>query len=240
MSDELRRAFLERPTERMPDALQENAAPVDDELGETLWRIAIGELSGPEAERTIDVVLADPDTAELWRVTFAMAEAAGLRPSAEQAAPEPDAPTVEPAANDEPGRGGQWWSFVAVAAAAAAALVLFWPGTATPPPPDPEIDPVLRATDHAALASDLGDEALPRDGFVLRWTGGPADASYDVRVELGQRVIASGLDLREPEFTVPAAALAELVDGTTLSWRVTAIAPDGRRVDSPTFEARLQ
>lgn len=220
MSDDLRRAFLERTAAPRPE--------LDEELADTLWRIATGELRGPEAARIVDQVTDDPDTAELWRVTFAMAKESQLAKQTER---------PEPAANDT----RLLWGTIAVVAAAAAVLLLVMPSPSPRPDTAPQIDPVLRANDQAVLQSSLPPaQPLARDAFTLRWSGGPADAHYDVRVEYARTVVASGLDLETASFTVPAKQLERIPSGTTLTWRVTAISDDGMRVDSPTFEARVQ
>lgn len=220
MSDDLRKAFLERPSNASTE--------VDEALAETLWRIATGELRGPEAARIVDRVTDDPDTAELWRVTFAMANEAKLAAST-------DAP--EPAANDT----RLLWGTIAMVTAAAAVLLLLMPSPTPSPKTEPQVDPVLRANDQRVLESLLRPgQALPRFAFELRWSGGPKGAHYDVRVEHARRVVASGLDLERPTFTVPTTRLEDIPSGTVLTWRVTAISDDGVRVDSPTFEARVR
>lgn len=243
--DDLRRAFAGREG-------GESSTLDDEGVADQLWKAATGELRGAEAEALIDAALRDPDLAEQWRTTLALAEEAGLRKAEDEVArkaPEPDdaadsAPSVSPAANEDPRRAsGRGWIALAVAAAAAALVLALWPpGGVTPPGDDPAVDPVIRAGPGDAIESRLDPAAsLPRDAFRLRWHGGPKGAHYDVRVETeDRRLVASALDLAEPELVVPPAKLEGLASGTRLIWRVTAVTDDGRRESSPSFEARLQ
>ncbi|MGH9389750.1 MAG: hypothetical protein ACRD1Z_09055, partial [Vicinamibacteria bacterium] len=89
-------------------------------------------------------------------------------------------------------------------------------------------------TDIRSLVS--ADEALPRERFFLRWSGGPEGAKYAVRVVTeGAEEIAAVEGLTEAEYRVAPEALRGLESGTKLLWRVQAILPDGRRIRSPTF-----
>jgi len=226
---------------------------VPEGLAETLWSIATGELRGPEAEAVLDRVLQDPDTAELWRATFALAEEAGLENAAGSDEADVDESQLladSPAANSRPaantGPMGSRWLGLAGAAAAALMLVWLWPSPKPPTPGDPSVDdptvaPVIRAVDHPAIGSALESESLPREACLLQWKGGPVGARFDVWVETRAGVrLATGLDLEGTQFQVPVDALRDVAEGEAIVWRITALAEDGRRVDSPSFQVRVQ
>ena len=95
------------------------------------------------------------------------------------------------------------------------------------------------------IAPLIPDEAtLPRDAFVLRWAltpeGAPDGTRYSVEAtseRLDPLVEAHGLD--QGEFRVPAPSLEGLDSGATVFWQVVALLPDGERIASPTFVARV-
>jgi hypothetical protein len=54
------------------------------------------------------------------------------------------------------------------------------------------------------------------------------------------QVVATFGQLVEPAVVVPESALVSLPAGTRVLWRVEAVLPDGERVASPTYVARLK
>lgn len=107
--------------------------------------------------------------------------------------------------------------------------------------PEESPTPVWRDQGRLEIASLQPEGSpMPRDQFVLRWSEPAPGARYMVTVG-GEKLepIASRDDLLEPEYHVPAAALASMPDGAKVLWRVQARLPDGRVVGSPTFIARL-
>ncbi len=230
--EELRQAFAARPIE---DAGSEDPALTDE-----LWAIATGELTGPRARALVQRCARDPAMAELWRVTFALARESGqavdpdvvVRLETETTEHE----TEVPAAVER--RGSVLWLGAALLAAAAAVLLVIRPT----PRPVPEVDPVLRADQPSGLKAVTADDAvLPRDAFVLRWEGAPERSHYELRVEteaLAPVVVAP--DLGTPSFTVSPEALAGMESGTVLYWRVVAITPEGRRLESPSHRVSIR
>jgi hypothetical protein len=83
--------------------------------------------------------------------------------------------------------------------------------------------------------------SLPRDAFVLRWTGGPEGTTYDVRVTTASLdPVAGASRLDRSEFRVSEDALAGISSGAQVFWQVTAHLPDGRRLESASFAVKLE
>lgn len=102
--------------------------------------------------------------------------------------------------------------------------------------------PVYREQPGAALRSRISEEApLSRDQFLLRWSAGPEGTTYDVIVMSGEmEPLARGRGLGQPEYRVPPEALSGLDPGARVFWQVVGYLPDGRRIASPTFIARVE
>jgi hypothetical protein len=102
--------------------------------------------------------------------------------------------------------------------------------------------PVYRSPGADWLRSELpADGALARDHCLLRWTPGPEGTTYQVRVMSEDHdPLARGRRLDRAEYLVPAAALGELPSEARIFWQVTARLPDGRTVDSETFDGRVE
>jgi hypothetical protein len=101
--------------------------------------------------------------------------------------------------------------------------------------------PSFRATEEIEIRSLVPeDEALPRDAVVLRWSPTEEGAVYSVDVATQDLTpVASRRDLAEAEFVVPREALEELPAGATLTWKVEARLPDGRRAVSGAFLVKI-
>jgi hypothetical protein len=101
---------------------------------------------------------------------------------------------------------------------------------------------VHREPEARSIRSLLAESMpLARDDFRLRWTEGAAGARYRVQVTTADLdLLSEGRDLERAEFLVPVAALEGVAAGDTLLWQVEAVAPDGSRVTSPTFLARIR
>ncbi len=144
------------------------------------------------------------------------------------------------AARDRAPARGSWRPLIgALAAALVAAVGIGWWTLMEAPAP-----PRLRA-EEAALVRSLvpPDKALARDSFILSWQPGPAarGARFDVRVKTRQlEPVAEERGLEVPEYQVPATNLADLPPGARLYWQVEVVSPDGSRLRSETFRARLE
>lgn len=190
---------------------------------EALWALAADELAPADSRRLWDHVAACPACAEDLRLTRALAreQAAAGETSAARARPAPAT------------RRAVW---APTLAAAAVLLIAVGIGLRLQPrDPGP-----LRAGGEETVRSLLDPGApLARDDARLRWRG-PEDARYDVVVTTETLdLVAEARELETPELLIPASELVALEDGAVLLWQVDAVLPDGRRVSSHTFDARL-
>lgn len=128
------------------------------------------------------------------------------------------------------GRPGLLLALAASLVLAIGAAALLLPRVAPPG------EPSMRAPAGEIARPEPAVNAVPRADPVLRWTPGPEGALYEVKVtDEDLNLLGHGWRLREPEFRVDPEALADLPEGASILWRVTARLPDGREVDSPTF-----
>jgi hypothetical protein len=121
--------------------------------------------------------------------------------------------------------------------AAAAVIVVAVLTVPTRPPADS-----LRAPGGVTLESQLpGGKPLARDRCVLRWSGGPPGTLYAVEVAREDlTVLLRAEAVEESEYRIPGNVLASLPPGATLFWRVEAVLPDAKRIESPVFRATLE
>ncbi len=142
-----------------------------------------------------------------------------------------------------PARAPVRWIGIAAAVVAAAALLVLWIGVRPPPPSQSDAPTIHRGAEAPdRVLAPLGpDDALTREGAVLRWHPGPAGTLYDVHVmtETLEPVMDTH-ELDRAELPLPAPALAELPPGSVLLWRVEATWPDGTVVVSSTWTTRLE
>jgi hypothetical protein len=208
------------------------SGPLPEGLEEQIWLAVSGDLDPEQRRALVDRTASDPAAAEAWRVAAALWQA---RQSGGPAAGGARAPAALPAA----GRPRPWTS---PWLAAAAALVLvstivtvqYWrTGSA---------GDEFRAAPEATVESLIPeDSTLPREAFQLRWTPGPDEARYRVRVTTEDlQVVAAASELTEPGLTVDQAALAGVDPGASLLWQVEMTLPTGQTVTSPTFTVRVR
>ena len=217
---ELRRAL---------EAVAETAVPREDcPPPERIWAAVGGELSSDGLRDVVDHTVTCAVCAESWRL------------AAELIAEEASAAHPEPAEEPGPSENGFWRSWLQVAALmvvlAGAGLLLRPDGAPSPAP--------VRSGDEAGISAlTPQDRALPREAFVLRWTGPAPGLRYDVEVTWitaeASTVVFRAQDLEETEVRVPPEALAELPSEARLLWEVTAL-DDGQPVEHRTFRARLE
>ena len=120
-----------------------------------------------------------------------------------------------------------------VAAAAVAVLALRRPQTVEAPP--------FREVPSESITALPGTEHLPRDRFLLRWSGGPPGTRYSLWVAtLELRELYSKPRLEVPEHLIPASALEAVPSGQEILWRVEARLPDDRHLSSPAFRTRVE
>jgi hypothetical protein len=192
-----------------------------------LWSAVRGELP-PEARRAVvDHTSSCAACAEAWRLAVALN-------------PDP-IPLATPRPRSVVAFLPRSRALAPLAAAAVLAVALaggYWLLHGPRPGPAPE----FRGAEVPAIRSLLDDgETLPRGSFRLRWSSGPDGSRYDVHVTTESlQVVASFRQLVEPAVVVPESALVSLPAGTRVLWRVQAVLPDGERVASPTYVARLK
>jgi len=191
--------------------------PADEEI----WAAARGELPRERVLALLEHTRGCPACAESWRMARALdgeMETAGGGRAARTTVP-------------------RW---IALAAAAVVVLGLVWlvprPGSRRPPVEEfraPVVGAVRAAIDEAA--------PLPRDRFILRWSGPPSGTLYTLEIATQELdVIHRAEELDATEYRVPPEVLAALPAGTVLLWRVDAVLPDTSRVSSPVFRVVVE
>ena len=201
------------------DARPRSDCPSADEI----WAALHLEVPTSERERIIDHTAECAVCAEAWQLAMEIQREGST--------------SIETVS--APGRVHQvpLWARIAAAAlvlTAGAVVFLRWQGATN--------DPQLREGSTREIRSLLAENApLPRDAFVLRWTGAPEGARYDLVVTtVNLEVVADVRDLERPEYRVDPARLRSLAAGTRLLWRVVAHPPDGSTRSSPTTAVTLQ
>lgn len=188
-----------------------------------VWRAMDGTLGADERRELIDRLASDPALAEAWRVAHALHAASGANAEVSAAPRRPVASW----------RSG-WLAAAAVLLAAVSAVFVFQ--RVRP------VDETYRSGDSYSVESLLGaDATLPRDQFRLRWTPGPPDTRYQVRVTTEDlQVLTIAADLPAAELVVPSETLAPVASGSRVLWQVDARLPRGERISSSTFTTRVQ
>lgn len=198
-------------------ALPQEGCPEADRI----WSAVRGELAPRETREVVDHTASCPACAEAWRLAVEIG-----REAAEGTLAKPAATT----------RGWDWRWAAAAAIALVAAGVLLWQRGREPS------GAVFRQAGAGDIRSLVPEgRPLPRESFVLRWTGAPEGSTYDVAVltqELQAVVEADGLE--EPELRVPEQDLRDVPSGAELYWYVDAELPGGAHVTSRTFKVLVR
>jgi hypothetical protein len=192
---------------------------------ERIWDAVAGRLPSEQVRELVDHTASCPGCAEAWRL------ARELIPEA----PEEHSRVARPVFGT---RGGWRWMAAAAAVVLSVAAVQLWRMSPAGGPPGS-----FRDAGSEIIRSLLVDgEALPRTGFLLRWTTDTRSVPrFDVRVATeDMQVIAVVQGLEEPEYLVPEGALEQLFAGDRVMWQVEAVQDDGNRAVSPTFVNRLE
>ncbi|RKG63665.1 hypothetical protein D7V80_29735 [Corallococcus sp. CA054B] len=231
--------------ERLRTALREDDAagePVDADL---VWRAVRQELPVEERRAVIERVAADPAWAQAWRLAKALSQAAA---EAERGAPavvaEVPATGVEAPAKVVSLTARRFWQGrQAMAAMAATVVVLVGAVVVLRQQQQAQVDPTrIRGGAAEAITSSVPEAtALPRERFVLRWSGVPQAVSWSVQVSSEDlKVFHRAERLGAREYTVPVDVLAELPSGARVLWQVEARLPDGSVQRGSTFVNRLR
>ncbi|MCP3098120.1 hypothetical protein LZ198_04420 [Myxococcus sp. K15C18031901] len=212
----------------------EGGAPVDADL---VWRAVSGELPPEERRAVVARVAADPAWATAWRLAHELSRAAQEVPKTETPAPGARSRRSERPAR-EARRFRFAWSHPAWGSVAVAALVLVVLGITL----RPEVEPRLRGMDGREVTSLLPDDmALPREAFILRWSGGPDGTLWSLQLSSEDLGVTHRVETQQrAEYQVPASVLAPLPAGAKVLWQVEARLPDGRVRRSATFVNRLE
>ena len=225
--------------ERLRTALRDDDAaagtPVDADL---VWRAVTQDLPAEERRAVIERVAADPAWAQAWRLAKAMS----------QAASQAEAPAKVVSLKDrrEQGQreqGRRFWQGRPAWGAMAATLVVLVGAVVVVRQQQQVDDPErIRGGAAGAITSEVPEAtALPRDRFVLRWSGVPEATHWSVQVSSEDlKLFHRAERLAQREYTVPASVLAELPAGTRVLWQVEARLPDGGIRRGSTFVNRLQ
>jgi len=194
---------------------------------ETIWAAVRGELPPRELREVVEHTAVCEACAEDWRLAAEL-----VRQETAAAAETTPGKVLQ-------GRFGAWRPLLAAAALAAGLLIavgLYRTGAFSPGPP------AYREAESETIRSLLAkNQALPRQGAVLRWSPVPGAESYDVRISTEDlRLVFTAQSLKSPSYSIPESALASLPPGAKLLWQVDAVFPDGTRRSSPTFTASVR
>lgn len=199
-------------------AVAETAVPRDDcPAAERIWTAVAGELPPEDLRDVVDHTAQCAVCAESWRLAVELKEE-----EASEALPE----------------NGFWRSWLQVAALV---VVIAGAGWLLRPDGAPSPGPVRGGDGAEISAVTPQNRALPRDDFVLRWTG--PELRYEVEVTWitaeASKVVFGVQDLARTEVRVPPEALAGVPPEAVLLWEVTAF-ENGEQVDRKTFKAHLE
>ncbi|RKH54157.1 hypothetical protein [Corallococcus aberystwythensis] len=228
--------------ERLRTALRDDDAPGEPVDAERVWLAVTQALPAEERRAVIEKVAADPAWAQAWRLAKAMSQAAAEAQKASTVA-EAEAPAkvVPLAARREPARR-VWQGRPAWAAMAATLVVLVGTVVVLRQQQAGEDPERIRGGATEAIASGVPEAtALPREQFVLRWSGVPQAVSWSVQVSSEDlKLFHRAERLEAREYTVPADVLGALPAGARILWQVEARLPDGSLQRSSTFVNRLR
>jgi putative zinc finger protein len=213
------RAAFTAPAAAAPD-------PESCPAPEKIWEAVRGELPPAELRQVVEHTASCAACAEDWRLAAELG-----RQSA--------AATVTAPGKVLQGRFGRWRPLAAAAALAAGLLLVvgvYRTGILGPG------QPTYREAGSEAIRSLVPeDQALPRQGAVLRWSPVPGAESYDVRISTEDlRLVLTAQSLKAASYPVPESALAGLPPGSKLLWQVDAVLPDGTRRTSETFTVEVR
>lgn len=212
----LRRAFASVP--------QAEPVPAACPPPEQIWGAVRGELPPGEIRQIVEHTATCASCAEDWRLAVALQR------------PESASIVVHATERFTARQRIRNWGLAAAAALAVAVVGIQWQ--------QQKLDDAAYRGEGLAIESLVEEgSALPRNQFLLRWSAPETPGvTYDVEVSTEDlRLVASADDLREPQFLVPASALAGLPPGTRLLWKVEAELPQGAELPSEkTFITTVQ
>ena len=196
-------------------ALSRSAASTDEcPEPDQIWKAANGELGAEETRSLIDHLPACPSCAEAWRLALEMGRAEVQESTAESA----------PALPSSTGSKAFWRRYGLAAAAAVVAVAI---GVQIYRSDEGETV-IYRGGSSSEIRSLVEARVQTPSDFLLRWEGGPADATivvslFDESMELlwsFEGSLVSGLILAP-------SVLEDFPKGTRLTWQVVATPRDG-------------
>jgi hypothetical protein len=212
-------------SERLAELLRDGAITArprpDCPSADQIWAALNLEVPVEERERIIDHTIECPSCAEAWRLAMEIRRQDATVISAPPAGRAHSTAWLRAAA-------------AVLVVGVGTGLVLRWRG--------PSEEPPVRDQPTNAISSLLPEQAtLPRQDFILRWSGGPDGARYDLVVStVNLEVIADVRGLERSEYRLAPERLASLAAGTRLLWRVVAHMPDGSTLSSATAAVSVQ
>ena len=211
--------------EPLRQAFQALPASTGDACGiedlDRVWAAVAGELPADERRALVDRMAIDPALAEAWRVAHALRR---------------DHPADAGVDAQRPASVSMSWL------ATAAVLLLLTSMVVIVSRIDRSNGDTMRDAGGARIESLIADDAaMPRDAFRLRWSPGPPESRYQVRVTTEDlQVLTTVANLTEPAVTIDPAALAALKPGARVFWQVEATLPGGEHLTSATFAVRIR
>ncbi len=189
---------------------------------EEIWQASVGEASPSRVRELVDHTLSCSACSMAWRLAQELgADSVGR-----------EIPTAQP-------RSWRGWrsALAAIAACVILAVGLVWQESGG--------RSNLRSGETTQITSRLSDSELPREAFILRWSGPQAELRYDLQVtreDLAPVATAQGLSsaTNEVEFQVAAEQLAAVPPGGKILWRVETILPSGVQLASETFVVQVK
>nr|WP_242589165.1 hypothetical protein [Corallococcus macrosporus] len=224
----------------MRTALREDEAPGEPVDADRVWLAVTNALPAEERRAVVEKVAADPAWAQAWRLAKAMSQAAAEaeRAPAGAEAPAKVVPLAERREQSRRVRQGRpaWAAMAAMLVVLVGTVVVLRQQQAGEDP-----DRIRGGTAEAITSRVPEATALPREQFVLRWSGVPQAVSWSVQVSSEDlKVFHRAERLASREYTVPADVLAELPSGARVLWQVEARLPDGSVQRGSTFVNRLR
>jgi hypothetical protein len=211
VDEKLRQAF---------QSLGDTSAAWREEELERVWKAVSGDLPAGERQEIVDRMATDPAYAEAWRVAQTLWSVSHGEGAARAAPPSRNWVPV-------------WLAAAAVVIIGVGAVLVQLTRT-----PDSEFREQAQYVVESLVPSDA---TLPRAMFRLRWAPGPEGSRYDVRVTTEDlRVLATAADLTDPELVIGRDLLQGVASGARILWQVDTSLPDGARVSSRTFVARVE
>lgn len=196
---------------------------------ERIWDAIGGALPGEDARSVFSHGLSCADCRAAIGLARTLRSEANLDPK-------PEVGLVPNAPSNVRSLPRRWVLGLGITAAAAVLAIALLPVVR---PSEPESRAVMREQEQRAVNA-LSGAALPRDRFVLRWSG-PVEARYTLTVTTRDlSLVHERAGLSGAEAQIPPEAISGLPSGEELVWTVDAQLPDGRHIISPAFLVKIE